>query len=87
MSDTLPLHLILSPDDLLDRLARSHPSERAIVVLFDPRALDAAATLWSDGSAHDLVRVFGRLKERLETGSLRTPVSGDSVEFVDEGEG
>lgn len=84
MSDTIPLHLVITPDDLLDRLARSHPAQRAVVVLFDPVDLDAPADLWSDGSAGDLVRVLRSLLERLEAGSLRMPLSGDSVRWVDE---
>lgn len=87
MSDTIPLHLVITPDDLLDRLARSHPAQRAVVVLFDPVDLDAPADLWSDGSAADVDRVLGRLQARLRDGSLRMPVSGDSVRWVDGGDG
>lgn len=74
-------------DDLLDDLALKVPDHRAAVVVFHPQDRDEPADLFSDASAEDLIRVLDDLRARLRGGSLRPAVSGDSVRWVDEGEG
>jgi hypothetical protein len=86
MPDSPSLHFDSAAMRLLELLALVEPGHRVAVIVFDPRACDGQATLYSTAGADDLWREFEALRKRLYVGTLRMPVSG-GVRWVDEGEG
>jgi hypothetical protein len=81
MGDSFPF-LVTAATALIDTMALVEPFRRAVVIEFDPLETSGRSTLYSNGTAADLVPALRAVLARLESGSLRMPVT-DAVRWVD----
>jgi hypothetical protein len=81
IGDSFP-NLTTAAEALIDTLALVEPERRAVVIEFDPAAGPERHTLYSNAAAVDLVPVLRAVLVRLESGTLRMPVT-DAVRWVD----
>jgi hypothetical protein len=84
MGDTFP-HLTTAAATLIDTLGQVEPNERVVVIAFDPAAGSTRLALYSNAAAIDLVPMLRIVLARLESGTLRMPVT-NGVRWVDVGE-
>jgi hypothetical protein len=82
MADDSFAYLTTAAAALIDMLALAEPTRRALVIEFDPGAGRPLHTLYSNAAAVDLVPVLRAVLARLESGTLRMPVT-DAVRWVD----
>jgi hypothetical protein len=81
MTDSI-VYLTTAASALIDTLALVDPQRRAVVIEFDPAAGPERHTLCTNTSAADLVPLLRAVLARLESGTLRMPVT-DAVRWVD----
>ena len=67
---------------VVERVAKMWPADKAVVVVFRPADTPPRHTLFSNAAAADLIPVLRAVLERLESGTLRMPVT-DAVRWVD----